>query len=199
MISAIVLSAGLSSRMQQNKMLLPLSSGVPMIRQVVNQIQDAGFHEIIVVTGNMSKQIEEVLSGTSISAIHNPFFNSGMTSSIIAGLRHSHEDSTGFAVCLGDMPLITTDEYRTMIDAFKNVSKEKPNVIVAPRFEGRQGNPVIFSNAYRNEILTCANPEGCKEVVQGNKEHLVHVEMDTGHVLVDIDTPEALEEVRSRR
>lgn len=197
MISAIVLAAGLSSRMQQNKMLLPVYDGGPMIKQVVDQISAAGFSEIIVVTGNMAEEITKVLEGSLISIIHNPFFNSGMTSSIIAGLRHVNKDSKGFAICLGDMPLITTSEYEKMIDTFSSLDQNHSKAILAPRFEGRQGNPVIFSSAYRNDILTCSNPEGCKEVVKANSENLFHIDMETGHVLVDIDTPEDVKDVSS--
>ena len=50
MISAIVLAAGLSSRMGQQKLLMPWGQ-TTVIEQVVNTLVEAGIDDFYVVTG----------------------------------------------------------------------------------------------------------------------------------------------------
>ncbi len=62
-ISAIVLAAGLSSRMGgQPKMLLDIA-GVPMIRRTVLNVLSFGPAETLVVTGHRAEDIEEAVDG----------------------------------------------------------------------------------------------------------------------------------------
>ncbi|MEQ9232405.1 MAG: hypothetical protein RIF46_17115, partial [Cyclobacteriaceae bacterium] len=62
--------------------------------------------------------------------------------------------------------------------------------IVAPTYQGQKGNPVIFPSSLRQAILNHKEPEGCKGVVQANKELVRLVEVDDEGILRDVDTHE---------
>jgi len=98
-------------------------------------------------------------------------------------------------ICLADQPLITTEEYNQIIEAFEMAYQTNPKCIVVPFFEGKKGNPVIFSNYYREAILSHQAPEGCKGIIQANQKHIVKIDMPTNHILTDIDTPKDYEQL----
>ena len=60
-ISAILLAAGLSSRMGQPKLLLPWGERT-VLGQVVATFAAAGIEEIIVVTGGVREQVEMLVA-----------------------------------------------------------------------------------------------------------------------------------------
>jgi len=197
MFTAIVLSAGLSSRMVENKMLQKFDDGVTMIAKVVDEIQSSGFDDLIVVTGRDAMEVEGILESSKLRFARNSNFKKGMTSSIQKGVSALRAESQGFAICLGDMPLIKKMEYDSLLRAFKERLEREPKTILVPVFEGRRGNPVFFASGYAKSILGNLETEGCKSIVKANEEFVLEVEMETGHVLVDIDTPADLVRVKS--
>ena len=61
-LAGIILAAGLSSRMGAFKPLLEID-GVSMVRRVVQLMQVAGAHPVVVVTGHRRRELEEVFYG----------------------------------------------------------------------------------------------------------------------------------------
>jgi len=188
MLSAIVLAAGLSSRMGiDNKLLLPYKAR-PVIVSVVETIIAAGIGEVIVVTGHQSDLVRRVLKDFDVRFTCNQRYAEGLTSSIQQGV--SLATGNGYMICLSDMVLLTAAEYMLLAAAFEKRNSFDAECICVPRYKNKKGNPVIFSSSYKEAILANTLPEGCKNIVQLNKEHLLLIEMDTPHVLSDFDYPE---------
>lgn len=188
MISAIVLAAGLSRRMgAANKMILPYM-GKTIITATVEQIIASGITEIIVVTGFEPEKIKAALAGLPIQLVHNPYYEKGMTTSIQQGVAQAK--GNGYMICLGDMIRITPGEYALLNTKFEEQYAVDPACILLPFYNGEKGNPVIFSGHYRQAISAHQDMEGCKGIVQDNKQHLCRIEMPTNHVLMDMDYPE---------
>ncbi|MEO6637668.1 MAG: nucleotidyltransferase family protein [Ginsengibacter sp.] len=186
MVSAIVLAAGLSARMgSKNKMLLPFD-GKTVIEKVVKNIVASGIEDIIVVTGRDALQVHDLLQYSPVKIIHNDDFTRGMTTSIQKGVYSAN--GNGYMICLGDMPFITSEEYKKLSDAFEQERLNDQACICIAVYQKQKGNPVVFSTHYKDMILQHANMEGCKEIVQAHKQHLYPVEMPTVNVLTDIDT-----------
>ena len=87
-------------------------------------------------------------------------------------------------ICLGDQPNIKTPTYDVLLDAFSS----NPAAIVLPFYQGEKGNPVILPKFFRADILAHEEPEGCKRIVQANKDLVIQVDVDDPGVLQDIDT-----------
>lgn len=188
-VSAIVLAAGLSSRMQgQQKLFLPYQ-GKTILEHVVSQLQASSVDEIMIVSSPLTHDTIDGLSLPGIRLCCNPDHKHGMTTTIQRGVELASADSDGFMICLGDMPRITTAEYDQLINAFASSYAEDSKAILLPFHQGQKGNPVIFSCSYRNQILTHQEMEGCRGIVQSNQHHLIKVPMNTDYVLVDVDTP----------
>jgi molybdenum cofactor cytidylyltransferase len=185
MLSAIVLAAGLSKRMGDiNKLLLPYNNKT-IIETTLENILASEIDEVIVVTGYEAEKTKSVIQHLPVTIVHNPDYKEGMTTSIQCGIEHVND--TGYMVCLADMFMITSEEYTLLKKTYEENFTENPKYIYLPRYNNEKGNPVIFSPYYKKAILEHKKMEGCKVIVQSNKENIFWADMPTNHVLQDMD------------
>ena len=161
-----------------------------MIEWVVEQVQASKADEVILVGSELSMDRLIRFENDRIAVVENLRYESGMTSSIQAGVEVAKGD--GYMICLGDQPNIKTSTYDQLINTFC----ANPNSSVLPFYQGSKGNPVILPAAYREAILTHPEPEGCKRIIQENKDCVVEVEVADAGVLVDVDTKGDYERLR---
>lgn len=186
--SAIVLAAGSSSRMgAQNKLLLDLH-GEKLIRRTVSAVLACKARETIVVTGHQHEAITSELSGTNARITHNSDYATGMASSLRTGLQQLSPQADGVLICLGDMPTLSPQDLDLLIDAF---DPQQGRSIIVPVFEGKRGNPVLFSRQFFDEMLKLEGDTGAKSLLASYPEAIYEVEMRSNAILVDADTPAA--------
>ncbi len=197
-ITAIILAAGESRRMgEENKLLLDVL-GKALIRYVVDAAVGSTVDECVVVIGHEGEAVKAALEGLQVSFVENPNYREGMSTSIHAGVGAAQEGTAGYMICLSDMPAIEVDEYNLLLDAFRRQVARDPAAIVVPRYRDQRGNPVLISAHFKSEILALQGGVGCRSIVKSNPEHVHFQEMPSDHVLVDVDTPEALAAYRAR-
>jgi len=186
-VTAILLAAGSSRRMgSENKLLLPLG-GKPMVVRVAEALERSCADELVVVLGHDAERVREVLRGYRFRFAYNPGHLEGMTSSIQAGIRAASEGSSGWLICLGDMPWLEAADYDRMLEA---VSGRKE--ILVPVCEGRRGNPVFFSQHFREVLLAHSEPEGCRGIVRSHAGCVREVSFEHKRIFRDVDVPEDL-------
>ncbi len=190
-VGAIVLAAGLSSRMGRNKLLEPLH-GKALIRHVAEAAAATSASPIIVVTGNGASNVESTLRDLSVSFVNNPDFSKGLSSSLKCGLNALPDDCDAAVVLLGDMPTVGPGLVDKLIAAFN--PEEERAICVATR-GGRRGNPVLWARRFFPEILALEGDVGAKHLMSAYPELVCEVEAEDDAPLTDIDTPEALEAV----
>ena len=189
MISAIILAAGESRRMgMQNKLLLQIDSEV-LIRKFVKSVSNSLVDAVLVVVGFEAEKIKAVLHDQSVKFVENPSYEEGMTTSIQSGVKASSNESTGLMICLADMPFAETSDLNLLIQAFNDYQSTESSLIIVPVFQGKRGNPVLFSEVFRDKILTHKG-EGCREIVRQFPHYVKEVSMENDNLLRDIDTPE---------
>ncbi len=188
-ISAILLAAGTSSRMgKRNKLFIPFD-GKPMFIRCLEEIVGAAPAEIIVVTGYEHERVKHSLpASASAKVVENSHYDIGMTSSIQAGVRTCDPGTHAFMICLSDMPLIKSEDYRLLMDFFKESKQRSTTPIVAPSYKGRRGNPIIFDCSYRQEILDHREAEGCRKIVKDNSRQQFLRDFDRSQFLMDFDS-----------
>ena len=127
MIHAIILAAGLSRRMGQQKLLLPWA-GRTLIGHVAGQVAASGVDRIVAVTrggdapAGRGAEVAEALAGLGVGRLEiaaNPDAEGDMLSSVRRGLRALPGDCEGFLVAIGDQPTITAALIDRMIAAFR--------------------------------------------------------------------------------
>lgn len=192
-IAAIVLAAGKSERMGSNKLLANLG-GKPLIRHSVDMLLASGFQEVIVVTGNEAEEIRKALHSLDVTFVHNSQFAEGLSTSLNCGLAVVPADADGALVCLGDMPLIDTTTVNHLVSAF-DVAEH--HTICVPTYEGIRGNPVLWGRQHFKALRNLAGDQGGKRLMNSLGDEIFEVAVPSKTVLLDVDTPDALQEIKS--
>lgn len=187
-IGAIVLAAGLSSRMGRNKLLAD-AGGKPLIRRTVEAALASGASPVIVVTGNEARRVEAALAGLPIQFVDNPDFSNGLSTSLKSGIRNISGNSDGALVMLGDMPLVDAGLIASLIASF---DPAEGRAICVATHKGKRGNPVLWARRFFPEILALEGDVGAKHLIAANDELVCEVEAPDDAPLLDIDTPEDL-------
>jgi molybdenum cofactor cytidylyltransferase len=193
-IAALLLAAGQSRRMGTNKLLAEID-GTPMVARTAQRLLSSHARPIVAVLGNAADAVDAALGKLPLERVRNPDFAEGLSTSLKSGLAALPADIDGVIVCLADMPLITGREVDRLIAAFNPL---EGRAIVVPTRRGKRGNPVLWARRFFPEMSALAGDVGAKHLIGEHAELVSEVEMDTDAVLVDIDTPDALAELRGR-
>jgi molybdenum cofactor cytidylyltransferase len=185
MTCAIVLAAGLSSRMGVQKLLLPFG-GKTVIGHIVDQLLASSVDEVYVVVGHHAERISAELSGRAVSIVNNTNYKSGMLSSVRCGLLNLPEKCRDVMVVLGDQPSVTTELIDRMLKSFAAAEKS----ILVPLYKGKRGHPILFSLKYRDEIMTHYDDVGLRGLMHDHSEEVFELTVPTASVLCDMDYPE---------
>lgn len=187
-VAAIILAAGQARRMGGANKLTALFEGEPLVRRVATQVLASEADPVLVVTGHRAEAIHAALEGLDLRTVHNPDFAEGLATSLRAGLAAIPSDAAGVLVILADMPGVTSDVLDSLIDAFRR--REGP-VIVLPTFNGKRGNPVLWSRHFLPELANVTGDSGARHILGAHEAAIERIEIGAAAGL-DVDTPEAL-------
>jgi molybdenum cofactor cytidylyltransferase len=195
MISAILLAAGQSKRMDGENKLTKEIQGTPLIKHSVKNILASSIDELIVVLGHQKEIIEKLIDkNEKLKFVFNKDFESGMASSIKTGLNNLSEKTESFFICLGDMPMVNQNIYNKMIKTKLNYNKKlKPNFkkeIFIPTYEKKNGNPVLFTKHMKEKIMQISGDDGAKELIEIYKSKALHIPVKNRGITLDFDIQE---------
>jgi len=189
MVSAVVLAAGASTRMGTQKLLLPFGNE-SLVRRAVRQVLAAGFDDVLVVLGSEHEATRAALEGLPIRHAINLQFASGMGSSFRTAVEHL-ADSAAAMFALADQPFVTTSEYRTVLDAYRQHAPP----IVSVRYGDVMAPPHLFEREFFAELAELTH--GARSVLQRHVERTMVLRFPPD-LLVDIDTPDDYERAKTR-
>ena len=202
MVSAVVLAAGMSTRMGRNKLLLTFRDK-PLVVHAVETLMASKVGEIIVVLGHESEKVwdqleayaGEVANGAQrgrVRLVKNPDYRDGLSTSVRTGVQAVSPAARAVMIYLADQPLIEPGDVDRVIAALA-AAKAENKTIVVPFFKGERGNPVILDAALRDSILGIVGDVGCKGVIKRYPEKVYAIEMENDHVVRDVDDVQAYE------
>lgn len=185
-VGAVVLAAGKSERMGQNKLLLPLN-GKPLIENVLNALSAADVAEQVIVLGHKLEEIVEVIKPRlgRVKIALNVDYEKGMVSSFQTGLIVLSKVDAAFLI-LSDQPILDSALLKTMI---QKMEKNEGTLIVNPIHNGKKGHPLLFRRQLFGEIMMLNETQTIRDVVHAHTDKLVTVEAPEWSIM-DIDTPE---------
>ena len=193
-VAAVVLAAGRSTRMGGPNKLLADIARRPLVRIAAEEALASRAKPVIVVTGHQREQVETALAGLPVQFVHNPEYADGLGTSVRAGIAAVPADADGAIVCLGDMPQVDAGLIDRLIAAF---DPDQGALVVMPTFEGRRGNPVLWSRRFFPDLTAIEGDVGARHLIGRYSEAVVEVPLAGKAALVDVDTPEALVGVRA--
>jgi molybdenum cofactor cytidylyltransferase len=187
-VAAIVLAAGQGRRMGGPNKLAATIGGKSLVRIAAEAAVASRADSVIVVTGHQPETVRASLAGLEAEFVHNPDFADGLSTSLRRGIAALPEDVDGAVVLLADMPGIDAGVIDRLIAAFDPAGG---TLIVVPTFEGKRGNPVLWSRRLFPELLAVAGDTGGRHLIGQNADAVAEVEIGPA-VALDVDTPEAL-------
>ena len=182
-VALLLLAAGASTRMGRPKQLLPYH-GRTLLRHAAETAVAAGCAPIVLVTGALHDELLAEIVGLPILAVHNPDWETGMASSIRAGLAAvAAAAPRAVLVMLTDQPLVTPELLRQLI--VQQQATQAP--IVAAAYGETLGVPAIFDKSLLPELLKLQGAQGAGRLIARLGAAVRQVAFPAG--LLDVDTP----------
>lgn len=189
--SAVILAAGLSSRMKAFKPLLPVN-GKPAIAGLIKAVKSAGISDIIVVTGHEREKLAPLLRRLCVREEYNANYEQGMMTSVKAGIaKAAGSGQTGCILMPADCPLISAEALRKVLKAAGG------DEFAVATFEGKKGHPLYIPACRIREIMEYDGPGGLAAVTDRHSEGMLRVETGEEGCVLDMDTPEGYEAIKN--
>lgn len=195
-LGALILAAGMSSRMGAFKPLLKVGEETALLR-IINRIKAAGIEDIVLVTGYERQRLLPLIEGKGIKEVYNESYRQGMFESVKAGLEACagiFAEDTAFFLLPVDCPLVSEEVMDTLIDEHLRHGEEK-NFLV-PVYEGKKGHPLLIPREYIGEICSWEGEGGLKGITDRYYERMKRIPVEDEGCLLDMDTPEGYREIK---
>jgi molybdenum cofactor cytidylyltransferase len=186
---AIILAAGLSSRMKQFKPLLKLGKSTITDRAVA--IFKSVNVDVILVVGYRREDIVAGIKEKDITIVYNPDYEKEMLTSVQAGIRQLLPEYDAFFVLPVDVPLVEP----ATIQCLMEVAQENPDKIICPTYRGKRGHPPLLPTSLVPAILEWKGNGGLRAVLSAYENLTLEIAVDDRFILKDIDTPEDYQEL----
>ena len=181
-IGAVIVAAGMSSRMGDFKPMLSIGE-ISVAQRVVATLRQAGAERVVVVTGYNADELERHLARSGAVFVRNENYRTTeMFDSALIGLKYMSGKCGRILFTPVDVPLFTAATVRRLLDSGAELA--------CPVCNGQRGHPILMSASVVQKLLSDSGEGGLKGALArcGVEEALVEVE-DTG-ILHDADTPE---------
>jgi molybdenum cofactor cytidylyltransferase len=191
-VAGVVLAAGASTRMGENKLLFELE-GESVVRRAVGQASAAGLDPVVVVLGHDADRVRGELASLSCRCVVNPDYASGINSSLKTGIATLPATAPAAVVLLADMPFVTAAMLATLVERYGAGTAP----LVISDYDGVNAPPMLYDRSLFPELLMMEG-EGCgKQVVRRHRSE-ADVVAWPAVALTDLDVPDDYARVRSR-
>lgn len=181
-LAVILLAAGSSRRFGANKLLYEFR-GRKMIDYTLERYRHLGCSRVIV-----SCYPQILTAARDYQPVYNARSDLGIAYSLRLGLEASPEaDAYLFSVC--DQPNMKEATARQFISGFAASGRG----IGCCAHKAKPGNPVIFSRAYKEELLQLSGDSGGKRLLKRHPGDVWYFEVEDPSELADVDTREDTE------
>lgn len=184
-ISALVLAAGFSSRMNRFKPLLPLGDGT-VLERVIGLYRSAGIEDIRCVTGHRSDELIPLLRENGVLPVLNDRHAEGMYSSVLAGIESLPPETEAFFLHPADIPLVRRSTLERLLESFER----QPRRILHPAFRNDRGHPPLIPRWFVPHIRNWNGRDGLRGLLARHEDQAENVPVADRFVLMDLDTPE---------
>jgi len=184
-VTAILLSAGKSTRMGSSKALLDWE-GIPLVKYQIHNLINGGVSQVIVVLGYNHQEISEYICEPSVKFLINYEYNEGKVTSILKGLLAVPEGSS-------DIMILSVDQPRShqIIDRLIKNHLDSKSLISIPSNGSKSGHPIIFSGKLKPKLLEISeSSKGLKALVNKYRNDLNFVDFQNEMIFLDINTPQ---------
>ena len=191
-IGAVILAAGYASRMGTLKPLLPLGRST-VVEEAITRFRKAGIEQVSVVVGYQAERITPVLDRLGVNWVFNEKYESGMLSSVLAGVRDLGSRMDAFFLLPVDIPLVKP----TTIKRLSNEYCVGNSWVIYPCFQGERGHPPLISITCLSRDLSGDHSGGLRAFLMQYEHMARDIEVVDQAILMDCDTPADYESMKA--
>lgn len=188
-IGCVVLAAGNAARFGANK-LTAVVNGKMLIEHALDALPVEELAAVAVVT--QYDEIAALARARGFRCLRNDRPQDGLSRTVRLGTEALGASCDALLFLVSDQPLLRQESVRSLLEA----SRAHPERIVAAARNGRRGNPCIFPKRFFPALCSLTGDVGGSAILRQNEEALLTVEVGAEE-LCDVDTREALEQLRS--
>jgi len=190
-IVALVLAAGSAKRFGSSKQLAEFN-GTPLAKGALDIAIEVFGDRTALVVGHNWKAVAQSCSPLPGYLIVNDQHENGLGSSIACATRSVRHATQAVVVILADQVLVTAEYLRSLRDSWSGADNE----IVATQFGATLGPPVLFPSACFDDLAKLQGDTGGRHLLNDERFTVRKIVFDPASV--DIDTPEALDQLTNR-
>lgn len=181
--AGVILAAGGALRFGQPKQLLPWR-GEPLLCHIARQALQAGLSPVVVVGGAYTDQMRQALCDLDVLLVHNPDWEQGQSTSVIAGLKQLPEETGSALFLLADQPFVQAGLLRRLVE----MHAETMAPIVAPLVGGQRATPVLFDRRTFTDLTRLTGDVGGRALF--SRYPVTWLPWHDQRLLFDLDTPD---------
>ena len=198
-METIILSAGLSSRMGQNKALLEIN-GKKIINILLEKLLPLS-SKIIIVLGSNLQEVETFLRSEDkldpkIDLVYNKDHLEGMFSSVQCGFRNT-SGSENILLQMIDQPFVSPEIYSQLL---KIIDKE--HLIFQPASKQKNklkpGHPILFLNSFKEKVINADKSSNLRNVIKAQNSFRKFYLTEDRSIFMNLNTPEDVIKLASR-
>lgn len=191
---AVILAAGMSSRMGQAKQLVRLGDNT-VLGQVLENVRGSRVQDMVLVLGHEAEKIREQISTGNLTVAINDSYRLGMGTSLRAGLGALPPEVNAALIVLADQPFVGPATLNLLMDRYMQSGAQ----IVIPTFNGFRGNPVLLDRSVFPEVMALTGDIGCRAIFGNHLEGIVKLPVEDIGILLDLDSKDDLQLVNDFR
>ena len=174
----------MSRRQKRNKLLIRQCHET-VIEKTVSTFTNIDL-DIYVVIGHHSGEVQPILDhrfGNKIQIVENKNYQSGIASSIKAGLAVAGNDYNYYGFCNGDKPFIKN---RSIMQILEYLEENKPGILV-PLYQEKSGHPTFFSKIYLSHFGKLQGDVGGKVIIDKFPDSVTYLPINDEGIILDMD------------
>lgn len=184
---AVIVAAGLSSRMEKFKPMLPLGEE-SIIQRTVRMMKEAGADPVVVVTGYQRELLEKHLKDAGVILLHNEHYaTTKMFDSAVIGLQALMGKCDRVFFTPGDVPLVKRDTIQIL--------KGGTGAFVRPVCRKKPGHPVVIDSEQIASIIKYRGSNGLRGAIESQNIPIQEITVDDEGTIMDVDTKKDYEEL----
>lgn len=190
-VVGVLLAAGTGSRFEGGNKLLARFEGEPIVRHAARTLTESPLDRAIGIVGHEADRVRPVVAELLDETIANDEYDRGQSRSVRIGARYASESDADAVLFLpGDMPRVDPSTVRALVDGYRDGDEG----IVAPTYDGRRGNPVLFDRRHYDALTNVSGDVGGRALFDSADVRLVPT--DDAGVAFDVDTVADLRRLR---
>lgn len=190
-IAGIILAAGASTRMGEDKALLAWKDKT-FLEHLLAALRNSRVGLVRVVLGANAEEVRKQIQFGTPEVVVNRDWQKGQLSSLLAALDSLPRGMVeGAVVCLVDHPCVSSRLIQTLLEGFQQSGKP----IVIPTYQGRRGHPVVFSATLFDELRAAPMEVGARHVVRQHAGDILEVATEEEGVVLNINDRAAYEKI----